>query len=84
MDGLTGACPKMDWGPTDQVSAWQSIKQHTEFWFEGPLAKKDEPQKFNYLMSWIGDKGRDMYSTWNVGDEDRNFKCCILDIHFSA
>jgi hypothetical protein len=50
----------MDWGPTDQVSAWQSIKQHTEFWFEGPLAKKDEPQKFNYLMSWIGDKGRDM------------------------
>ena len=22
-------------------------------------------------MIWIGDKGRDIYSTWNLGDEDR-------------
>ena len=81
MEGLTGACPKMDWEATDLVSAWQSFKQHTEFWFDGPLAREDEPQKCNYLMIWIGDKGKDNYSTWNLRDEDRK-KLQVLYINF--
>ena len=32
-------------------------------------------------MIWIGDKGRDIYSTWNLGDEDRK-KLQVLYTNF--
>ncbi|CAC5373520.1 unnamed protein product [Mytilus coruscus] len=34
--------------------------------FEGPLKAKNEETKCNYLMIWVGNKGRDIYSTWNL------------------
>ena len=70
MEGLHGATPKMEWNSTDLDTAWKSFKQHCQFWFAGPLTKASEAQKCNYLMIWIGDKGRDIYSTWNLTEED--------------
>ncbi|CAC5368287.1 unnamed protein product [Mytilus coruscus] len=61
----------MDWEATDLVTAWKSFQQHTEFWFAGPLAKTAEAQKCNYLMIWIGNKGRDIYSTWDLSEDDK-------------
>lgn len=44
--------------------------QYCQFWFAGPLTKSTEAQKCKYLMIWIGDKGKDIYSTWNISEED--------------
>ncbi|VDI10629.1 Hypothetical predicted protein [Mytilus galloprovincialis] len=63
---------------TDLVTAWKSFQQHTEFWFAGPLAKTAEAQKCNYLMIWIGNKGRDIYSTWDLSVDDKK----KLDVHY--
>ncbi|CAC5375554.1 unnamed protein product [Mytilus coruscus] len=71
MDALSGSHPKIDWEATDLVTAWKSFQQHTEFWFAGPLAKTAEAQKCNYLMIWIGNKGRDIYSTWDLSEDDK-------------
>lgn len=71
MDATIGAIPKMDWESGDLVAAWKSFKQHTEFMFRGPLLKKTAEEKCNYLMLWVGDKGRDLYSTWELSDDDK-------------
>ena len=47
----------------DLPTAWKAFRQHCEFTFEGPLKRKSEEEKCNYLMIWVGDKGRDMYKT---------------------
>lgn len=70
MEGIAGASPKMDWNAPDLVTQWKSFKQHCQFWFAGPLIKASEAQKCNYVMIWIGDKGRDIYSTWDLSEED--------------
>lgn len=60
----------MDWNAPDLVTQWKSFKQHCQFWFAGPLIKASEAQKCNYVMIWIRDKGRDIYSTWDLSEED--------------
>ena len=67
MDGNSaGSTPKMDWTSGDLPTAWKAFKQHCEFTFGGPLKRKSEEEKCNYLMIWIGDKGRDIYNTWEL------------------
>ena len=39
--------------------------------FGGPLKSKDEEEKSNYLMLWVGDKGRDIYSTWILTEDHK-------------
>ena len=71
MDGNSsaGSTPKMDWSSGDLLSAWKAFKQHCEFTFGGPLKQKSEEVKCNYLMLWVGDKDREIYSTWELGAE---------------
>ena len=56
--------PRMNWAATDLDVEWKRFKQHCEFTFKGPLASKSEVEKVNYLMTFIGDKGREIYSTF--------------------
>ena len=53
--------PSMNWQAQDLHKEWRRFKQHCEFTFKGPLAGKSEIEKVNYLMTYIGDKGRDIY-----------------------
>ena len=59
--------PSMNWQAIDLDREWARFKQHCEFTFNGPLAGKSEKEKVNYLMTFIGDKGREVYGTftWN-------------------
>ena len=56
----------MDWTSKDLPTAWKAFRQHCEFMFGGPLKRKIEEEKCNYLMIWVGDKGRDIYNTWEL------------------
>ena len=55
--------PVMNWRASDLSKEWQRFKQHCTFTFKGPLANKSEVEKVNYLMTYIGDKGREIYGT---------------------
>ncbi|CAG2185889.1 unnamed protein product [Mytilus edulis] len=66
MESTLGSTPKMDWESSDLPTSWKTFKQHVQFMFEGPLKSKNEETKCNYLMIWVGNKGRDIYSTWNL------------------
>ena len=60
--------PRMDWESKDLNAAFKRFKEHAEFMFKGPLSSKTEEVKCNYLMLWVGDKGRYIYSTWKIED----------------
>ena len=67
----------MDWDSRDLASlpacALERFKEHTELMLGGPLEKKLEEAKCNCFMLWIGEKGREIFSIWDVSVEDR--KC---------
>lgn len=69
--GHAQGTPKMNWDAPDLVVAWDAFINHVEFWFKGPLAKKSEEEKCNYLMIWSGEKGREIYTTWTLTDEEK-------------
>ena len=70
-DGLTGRTPSMNWESGDLPGAWKAFKTHCDFMFQGPLKKKEADEKCAYLMIWVGEKGRNVYSTWNMSEDDQ-------------
>ena len=56
--------PKFDWESTNLPEQWRKFKSHVELIFDGPLKEKSEEIKVNYLLLWIGDKGREIRETW--------------------
>ena len=56
--------PSMNWPAIDLDREWARFKQHCEFRFNGPLAAKSEKEKVNYLMTFIGDTGQEVYGTF--------------------
>ena len=56
--------PSMNWNASDLNKEWNRFKQHCQFTFRGPLSDKTEKAKVNYLMTYIGDKGREVYGTF--------------------
>ena len=70
MDNLSGCSPAMNWDAGDLPSAWQSFMTHCNFCFKGPLKEKSEEECCAYLMIWVGQKGRDIYQTWQVTAEE--------------
>ena len=71
MEGIwTANTPKMDWSSGNLPGTWRSFKQHCKFTFGGPLKGKTEEQQCNYLMIWVGNKGRDIYNTWTLEEDE--------------
>ena len=62
--------PKFDWESTNLPDQWQKFKSHVELIFNGPLKEKSEEVKVNYLLLWIGDRGREIRNTWTDLDSE--------------
>lgn len=61
----------MDWDAKDLDTAFKSFKEHCNFMFGGPLKAKSDEEKCNYLMLWVGVKGRNIYSTWKLSNDQK-------------
>ena len=57
--------PRMDWRAPDLKREFRRFKQHCKFTFDGPLNKSTDVVKVNYLMTYMGDRGREVYSTFD-------------------
>ena len=57
--------PNMNWAAADLSKEWERFYQHCEFTFGGPLSKCTEREKICNLMSFVGDKGRESYLTFD-------------------
>jgi hypothetical protein len=56
--------PRINWEAQDLPREWGRFENHCTFTFNGPLKGKSEPEKVNYLMGFVGDKGREVYLTF--------------------
>lgn len=67
-EGYTNALynwPTMNWAAMDLSKEWERFYRHCEFAFGGPLSKCTEKEKICNLMSFVGDKGRKIYLTFD-------------------
>ena len=55
----------MNWAATDLSKEWERFYQHCEFTFCGPLSKCTEKEKICNLMNFVGDKGREIYLSFD-------------------
>ena len=58
----------MNWRAKDLDKEWERFYQHCKFAFGGQLSKCTEKEKTCSFMSFVGDKGPEMYLTfqWNT------------------
>ena len=56
--------PSMNWNAGNLAKEWKRFRQHSQFIFDGPLSEKTQKVKVNYLMTYVGDKGREIYETF--------------------
>ena len=55
--------PQMNWESTNLPETWKKFQQHVRLILDGPLGEKDEKVKITYLLLWVGEKGRDIFSS---------------------
>ena len=73
-EGYTGSShnwPVMNWAAAYLSREWERFYQHCEFAFGGPLSKCSEKEKMCNLMSFVGDKGREIFLTFRWETVDR-------------
>ena len=63
--------PVFDWEKPTQAG-WKKFENHARLMFDGPLAGKATKVKCSYLLLWLGDKGREVFSTWQLEADDLN------------
>ena len=71
MERIIGSVPQIDWQAKDLPGAWNSFKGHSELMFGGPLKDCSEEERCNYLMFWVGKKGREIYKKFSLTDEEK-------------
>ena len=64
--------PTMDWTSDNLKEAWTRFKNHATLMFEGPLSEKTEKVQCAFLLIWLGDKGRDIFSTFTFTKEEKD------------
>ena len=68
---------KLKWDTLDQAKEWERFADHCGFCFESRLSGKSEREKVAHLMSFVGDRGREVFKTFTfntvqerVNDQD--------------
>ncbi|KAK2727803.1 hypothetical protein QYM36_008330 [Artemia franciscana] len=64
--------PFIDWNQPNLKDASTRFSKHVELMFSGPLNGKSNAVKCSYLLVWVGEKGRDIFSTFVVPDASEN------------
>ena len=70
MDVAGVPLPHIDWEASNLPEAWRKFKLHVDLMFSGPFKEKGEDEKCSYLLLWVGDKGRDIYNTWTLTEDE--------------
>lgn len=77
---LTGfPIPRMDWDSTNIVEEFKKFHQHVELILTGALSEKTEAVNVTYLLLWVGEKGREIYNTLTLSDDERKSARLICD-----
>lgn len=70
MDVAGVPSPQMNWDACNLPVAWRKFRLHVELMFLGPFKRKAEDERCSYLLLWVGEKGRDIYNTWTLTQDE--------------
>lgn len=77
---LTGVpTPRMDWESKNLLETFKKFRQHVQLIFDGALSGKEEKVKVTYLLLWVGERGREIYNTFVLTEEQRKSTKTISD-----
>ena len=62
----------MDWKSDNLKEAWTRFQNHATLMLEGPLSEKTEKFQRTFLLIWLGNKGRDIFSTLAFTTEEQD------------
>ena len=63
--------PEMDWTSNDGLyTRYKLWKQRCELLFKGPLIKIEEKVLCSYLLFWSGERGLELFNSWNLQQKD--------------
>uniref|UniRef100_A0A1A8L2U7 Gypsy retrotransposon integrase-like protein 1 n=1 Tax=Nothobranchius pienaari TaxID=704102 RepID=A0A1A8L2U7_9TELE len=79
MDSSGVPAPRMDWDSANLPDAWRRFVQHVKLMLSGPLSSKSEETQCSYLLLWVGERGRDIYNTWQLSEEEAKKLTTYLD-----
>lgn len=59
--------PRLNWSAPEMYQEYLRFKAHCDCYFAGPLADKGDKVKIAYLLTFAGDRGREVHSTFTFG-----------------
>ena len=69
--------PSFDWSKAS-LASWNKFESHCKLMFNGPLHGKAASIKCSYMLIWLGEKGREVFSTWDLEADELN----VVDTYF--
>uniref|UniRef100_A0A0L8FJZ7 Retrotransposon gag domain-containing protein n=1 Tax=Octopus bimaculoides TaxID=37653 RepID=A0A0L8FJZ7_OCTBM len=64
--------PTMNWDADDIVEAFKKFKQKTQLAFKSFLKGTTADEKVSYTLLWTGEKGLDLFNSWDMSESDCN------------
>uniref|UniRef100_A0A0L8FNQ1 Retrotransposon gag domain-containing protein n=1 Tax=Octopus bimaculoides TaxID=37653 RepID=A0A0L8FNQ1_OCTBM len=64
--------PTMNWEADDIVEAFKKFKQKTQLAFKSFMKGATADEKVSYILLWTGEKGLDLFNSWNMSESDCN------------
>ena len=61
--------PSLNWGASDLYTQLIRFKKHCYFVFNGPLNTATGTQRCGWVVTWIGEKAREVYRTLQIPDD---------------
>ena len=58
--------PEMKWDSQDVYRDLCRFRQKCEFVFDTSVSKATKSQQVKYVLLWMGDRGLDIYESWNM------------------
>ncbi|CAI9721422.1 Hypothetical predicted protein [Octopus vulgaris] len=71
--------PIMDWGSDDILEAFKKFKQKTQLAFKSFLKDTTDDEKVSYILLWSGNKGIDLFNSWDMSESDCNNPDTLLE-----
>ncbi|CAI9734445.1 Hypothetical predicted protein [Octopus vulgaris] len=71
--------PIMNWDSSDVVEEFKKFKQKAQLAFKSFLKGTTDDEKVSYILLWSGNKGIDLYNSWDMSESDCNDPDTLLD-----
>ncbi|CAI9719522.1 Hypothetical predicted protein [Octopus vulgaris] len=71
--------PTMNWDSIDIVEAFKKFRRKSQLVFKSFLKGITDEEKVSYILLWTGEKGLDLFNSWDMSESDCNNPDTLLE-----